>query len=117
MKPSNLQQQFLSTFLDREVITTREIYEWYCEVKSNPENLAYRSAIHSLIINPLMHKGLLLKLSGGIYQINTEAVSEVSEAPASFKEVKVSSEDMTNEELTDDEAFERYIQQKLKQGE
>lgn len=79
---SKLQKDFLEYFKDQRVVTTKEIYNWYCAIKSNPENLPYRSAIHYLIINPLLHKGLIQKASGGQYILAaadpTEALQEES---------------------------------------
>ena len=113
MKTSPLQRLFLQHFQAQETITTKEIFEWYCSAKQDPSSLPYRSSVHYLLINPLLHKGALIKLASGLYQIPEGLEFESSSEPAPRSQVLVSTADLTNEELSDDEAFERYIQQKL----
>ena len=71
---SQLQDQFIQDFAEQGQVTTKEIYEWYCNIKHNPYQPPYRNQIHPLIINPLLHKGILVKIDFGTYRISPKLV-------------------------------------------
>ncbi len=65
-----LQQQFEDTFKERDVITTKDIYNWYCSVKGGKSQVAYPTSIYGLVINPLLAKGIIIKITKGVYKLN-----------------------------------------------
>lgn len=107
---SKLQTTFMKHFEGQPVISTQEIYDWYCAVKSNPENLPYRSAIHYLIINPLLHKRVLQKVSNGLYTLGKMSEEEIENLD-SCESPDVELPELT--ERSEAEDWEKYIQQKL----
>lgn len=74
---SKLQDLFISDFIDKN-FTAKEVYRWYCEVKSNPDRKPYRSEIYSLILDPLLHKGVIIKLTKGVYQVANQSEGVIS---------------------------------------
>lgn len=87
-----LQESFIASFQDVQYITTKDIYEWYSTAKRGGSLHTYRSAIYALIIVPLMQKGLLIKLSKGLYTLDQSA---------------------TRVEATSNDEWETYIKSKL----
>jgi len=98
---SKLQENFLNDFKD-STFTANQVYKWYCEAKSNPERKPYRSEIYNLILDPLLHKGVLIKLTKGLYQVAVPAQYVVKEGKASTS--------------TEDD-WDSYIKSKLKRKE
>ena len=66
---SKLQTDFINTFKHQQHFTTKEVFEWYCLIKQNPERLPQRIAIHQLIINPLMREGRVVRVDKGLYTL------------------------------------------------
>lgn len=97
---SQLQKQFLHHFKGQDEVTTSEIYHWYREHKQNPKVLPYRNQVHPLIINPLLNRGIMVKISHGVYHI--------------FKQVELPPEEVEVE--TEEDEFNTYIRTKLKGG-
>ena len=95
---SKLQQAFLKDF-ENTTVTTQQIYAWYRYNKTRPDRPPYRSEIHELIINPLIFKGLIIRLSKGIYLI--KPISTPTEKDASLSSGTASD-------------WDDYIQSKLK---
>lgn len=100
-----LQERFAQDFKDMEYISTKDIFEWYTTVKRGDNPHTYRAAIYSLVINPLLMKGLLKKTSKGVYSLRTDC-----------KHIdKDLSEEVEGQEQELDD-FDRYIQEKIKGG-
>jgi len=100
-----LQERFTQDFKDMEYISTKDIFEWYTMVKRGDNPHTYRAAIYSLVINPLLMKGLLKKMSKGVYSLRIDC--------------KHVNKDLTEEVLCQEQElddFDRYIQEKIKGG-
>lgn len=100
-----LQERFTQDFKDMEYITTKDIFEWYTMAKRGDNPHTYRAAIYSLIINPLLMKGILKKMNKGVYSLRVDC-------KRSDKDL---SEEVKGQEQELDE-FDKYIQQKIKEG-
>jgi hypothetical protein len=75
---SKLQSSFIKEF-NNKTFTTKEVYEWYKLNKLNPQRLPSRSEVYSIILNPLLHKGILLRLDVGYYSLSCESLQEKEE--------------------------------------
>jgi hypothetical protein len=131
---SPLQTKFLADFAEQELVTTKQVYDWYCSVKQNPNTLPHKSAVFSLLINPLLHCGALTKLASGLYRItaSTKAEPMATAAPARRLPALSAGEDFeSDDQQTSDsellgpqatpnaceaDDWDRYIQAKLKGG-
>jgi len=91
---SKLQDSFVNHFKRQQYFTTKEAFEWYRINKSNADILPPRCAVHQLIINPLLHRGSITKISRGVYLVNAVNTNN-------------------NDDLDE---FDKYVANKLKGG-
>lgn len=109
-----LKDQFILHFKNHEQITTKEILEWYKQVKRGTSGHTYHSTIYSIIINPLIDEGRLRQTNRGVYII----VTNMRKAVEPTKEtISIQGGDdyykMNNEELDD---LDAYLEDKIKGG-
>lgn len=117
-----IQDQFLKQFNTNEKITTKDIYEWYTQVKGGQSSFTYYSSIFSVIINPLVRKGILKKVSKGVYEVST-----LIPVPTTTNRNTISNElidllsDIEEEEVNEAketeefDEFDLYLQNRLKE--
>ena len=91
-----LQQRFLKECADR-VMSTKEVFDWYCKARAPSTKLPDRSIVHRLLLDPLLYQGLVTKLERGLYAIDPPAEA------LRLAEQLVSAED----------EWEKYVQAKL----
>ena len=94
-----LQEQFVDTFKESDVITTQDILIWYKAVKKGTTLYVSYSTPYNLIIYPLIAKGILVRVDKGLYKLSTNG------------EPSPEGKEITKEE----EEWESYIKNKLAQ--
>jgi hypothetical protein len=64
----NLKDQFLNTFKTDDMLTTKDIIDWYSSVKHGNAPLYYAN-VYNAIINPLLHGKVIEKIERGYYKV------------------------------------------------
>jgi hypothetical protein len=83
-----LKDKFLNDFLGSDLISTKDILEWYKENKKSNDEYTYHSTIYPLLINPLLSKGFLEKINKGFYKLTNIAEFTTINSPSEVKEQK-----------------------------
>lgn len=95
-----LSEQFKIMFDEGDVLTTKEITEWYKSVKSG-STYVHHSNVFSTVINQFLGKGILRRIGNGKYVVGKEEVVNLPGAQPG-KEM---------------DEFDRYLKDKIKQSE
>lgn len=69
-KQKTLQQKFLTSFAG-QVLSSKEIFSWFTD---QFETLPDRSAVHRMLINPLLYLKALTRLHQGLYRVNSSPI-------------------------------------------
>ena len=79
---AGLQEKFVKCY-EGEIVSSSEIANWYESNKSGA-SFAYRPAVHTIIIEPLMRRGFLERISRGLYRVGywPEEAREIVIRPA-----------------------------------
>ena len=72
-----LLEQFQVDFKDAEFVTTKEIYAWYTSAKKGSSPYTYRTSLYTLIINPLLIKGVITKSAKGLYRFTNVVAQQI----------------------------------------